>query len=286
MRCVLLLPLLFNVLYAVAQCCCSDIMLLVTLEHGAIEGDHDMTYDNYQVSSYDRDSTDGTLHFRMDAGCGITERTLTITRRYAKEQMVLHVLFTGFDGVHPSLRVPFLPGEYEVDFDRLRDCSGADHFERLTPSDTTTVTRSTIPCGACNVLVQQDRYGVALEPMDLAHGGCGPGHVEVDAPGLAYCHGGQIAFQAGVKEELNKRLSLRPNGSVLYSGIARVSERGQFHGRMKEEQTDLVYELELALMRGPDWSPAWVYDVQSPDGKRPVNSVVRFKLIKAPEYPR
>lgn len=261
-------------------------MLLVTLGHGAREHDHEVTCNGYHISFADRDSTDGTLVFQLDASCGVMERTLTITHRSTKEQMFLHMLFTGFDGYHPRLRLPFLAGEHEVDFDRLRDCTGADRLERLAPNDTTTVTRSTVRCGPCHVAVQQDRYGVTIEPLDLARGGCGPGRIDLDATSFAHCPGGQIAFQAGVQEELNKRLSLRPNDSVLYTGIASVSEQGRFHGRMDQEQTDLVYKLELALMRGPDWSPAWMYDVQSPDGKRPLNSMVRFKLIKGPEPDR
>ncbi len=262
--------------YASAQCCCSDIRLSITVSDGK-ESDYVMVRDAYEVRSRDMDSTDQVLSIDLDAGCGVAEREVTITRNSTKQVMELHVLFIGFDGVHPGLRVPFQPGKYEVDFTRLRESAGASRREDLAPSDT--ATSRIVQCGTCTVRLERDSKGVTMEPLDLREGGCGPGRVEVGGIGQAYCPDGQGAFQASVQELIDRKVGLRAKGSVMYTGIASINDRGNFYGRIAHEQTDRVYNIEIGLMKGPLWTPAWVVDADAPGGKRMVSSMVRFKLV-------
>jgi hypothetical protein len=278
----LLLILLAGTCKASAQCCCSDILVHISLKdlayvHSEREFKVQSLDEHHGSYLSDRDSTDGRLMVRMDVGCGVMERRFTITHITTGERMELNVLFVGFDGGHPALRVPFLPGRHEVDYTRLRESARALLPKDLLPSDT--ATSQTVHCGACAVRVDRDRTGVTLEPLNLSEGGCGPGRVRMSGAGLAYCPDGQGAFQANVQESLDRKLCFRAKGSVLYHGIASINVRGHFHGRIDHEQTDRVYAMEIALMDGPLWIPAWVVDADTPGGEREVSSMVRFTLV-------
>ena len=279
---VLLVCLLVGASEATAQCCCTDIVVQVSLKelayvHTEREFEVRSLDEHHGTYLSDRDSTDGYLLVRMDAGCGVMERRFTITRTTTGERMDLSVLFVGFDGVHPALRVPFLQGNYEVDFTRLRYSAEAALPQDLAPS--ATATSRIAPCGACNVRVDRDSTGVTLELLNLREGGCGPGRVEMSRGGLAYCPDGQGTFQAKVQEVLGRKAGTHAKGSMLYTGIASINDNGRFYGRIHHERTDHVSAMEMALMDGPIWSPAWVADANAPDGKRVVSSMVRFTLV-------
>ena len=137
----LLVLLLFGVLRSSAQCCCSDILVHVSLEdlpfvHSEREFEVQSLDEHHGSHLSDRDSTDHRLMVRLDAGCGLAERRFTVTRKPTGERMELHVLFLGFDGLHPSLRVPFTPGVYEVDLEHLIGCAGVGDYQDLAPNDT------------------------------------------------------------------------------------------------------------------------------------------------------
>ncbi|MGV3637297.1 MAG: hypothetical protein ACO1NQ_06570 [Flavobacteriales bacterium] len=280
---LLLVCLLIGAGEACAQCCCSDILVQVSLKDLAyVHSEREFevrSMDEYHGSYLaDRDSTDGHLLVRMDAGCGVAERSFAIIRTTTGERMDLNVLFVGFDGTHPVLRVPFRPGNYEVDFTRLRESAAAAIPHDLEPS--ATATSRIVPCGTCAVRVDRDSNEVTLELLNLHEGGCGPGRVEMSGVGLAYCPDGQGAFQAKLQGMLDRKVGIQAKGSVLYTGIASINDIGRIHGRIEHEQTDRVHAMEMALMDGPLWSPAWVLDPDIPGGKRMVSSMVRFTLVQ------
>jgi len=137
----LLVLLLFGVLRASAQCCCSDILVHVSLEdlpfvHSEREFEVQSLDEHHGSHLPDRDSTDHRLMVRLDAGCGLAERRFVVTRKPTGERMEMHVLFLGYDGLHPSLRVPFTPGVYEVDLEHLIGCAGVGGYQDLAPNDT------------------------------------------------------------------------------------------------------------------------------------------------------
>lgn len=263
-----------------SQCCCMDIELLIPVDHlpGVLSErafEVKETRGQYTFHRVDRDSTDGVLRLFLDAGCGLRDTHLEITRTTTGERMELRVLFMGFDGAHPGLRVPFVGGSYEVDLERLISCTGADvrlHRRPRTPE------RTEFLCGTCRVVMEHDSLGVLLEPLDLCCGACASGGVDDGGPGKASFPYGQEALEQAVVGQLegSGRSALRR--SITLDAVGCVNERGDVYARMEQEQTDPVYKVEMALMHVKGWSPAWVSDPAAPDGRRPLRSMVRFRL--------
>lgn len=266
-----------------AQCCCTNIVLRIPLDHLSwVHSDREFevkeTRGQYTFHRADKDSTDGQLDLLLDAGCGLRDIGLEITRRTTGERMTLSVLFVGFDGWHPGLRIPFRPGAFEVDLERMIGCAGLDRGWNRAAADTLMPSMEELTCGGCRLRVEHDSLGVMLEPLDLWTGGCGAGSVEGDAYGKASYPGGQLLFRTALEEmQAERRDRIVPDGQG-WSGIGHVDPTGSFNARMDQEQTEHVYELEMSLMRISGWKPAWVPDPVAPEGKRPIGSMVRFTL--------
>lgn len=270
---------------ASAQCCCTEVILQVSLadvpwvhserEFRVEEGAWGTVY------HLDRDSTDRRLTVWLDAGCGVADRRLTITRTTTGERMELRVLFMGFDGAHPGLRVPFVGGSYEIDLERLISCTGADvrlHRRPRTPE------RTEFLCGTCRVVMEHDSLGVLLEPLYLCCGACASGGVDDGGRGKAGFPDGQEALEQAVLSQLEGSGRSAFRRSIILNAVGCVNERGDVYARMEQEQTDPVYKVEMALMHVKGWSPAWVSDPAAPDGRRPLRSMVRFNLDLRPKH--
>ena len=280
-RLLLLLALSFRAFNTAAQCCCSDIDLRIPLHHLPwIHSDREFdvveTRGQYTFHRVDKDSTDKQLDLSLDAGCGLRDIQLAITRRTTGERMELSVLFIGFDGWHPGLRIPFRPGSFEVDLERMIGCAGLAGSWDYLAADTFNPTMTEVTCGGCRLRVERDGSGVTLEPLDLWTGGCGAGSVEGDAYGKASYPEGQPLFRKAVDDEQARGGGV-PDGR-RWSGYGVVGPDGSFHARMDREQTERVYELEMSLMRISGWKPAWVPDAEAPGGQRNIRSMVRFTL--------
>ncbi len=278
--------LLLVTLRAPAQCCCSDIEVQITIDALDAVGSErafelarsDEFHGEFQA---DGDSTDGRLSIRLDAGCGLAERRVTITRRPTGERMELIVLFIGFDGRHPVLRVPFRAGSFEVDYERLCDCTGANEYLQSAIRDTLTSWSTVAVCGSCRVLMDVDINGVVLEPLGLEKGGCAAGEVEPATPSEAAYPGGQRAFQLEVERLLKLRRPSFQGFSNTLTGVGMVSENGRFGARIFQEQTHLVYTAERALEDLINWRPVSVPHPAAPEGRRPIRSIVRFRLDRS-----
>ncbi|MEX1132477.1 MAG: hypothetical protein WEC15_04560 [Flavobacteriales bacterium] len=275
--------LLFSAVRLSAQCCCSDILVHVSLEglanvHSEREFEVLSLDEHHGAHLSDRDSTDQSLLVRMDTGCGLAERRFAITSKTTGERMELSVLFIGFDGVHPDLRVPFRSGTYEVDYERLISCTGANEYLRSANSDTLTHWSTVVPCGPCRVLMEVDINAVVLEPLEMGSGGCAAGRVDPFDPSEAAYPGGQQAFQLEVERLYRlRRPSYRGFPNTL-NGIGVVSEQGRFSTRILQPQTDLVYQAERALEELTNWRQASVPNAAGPGSRRPIRSMVRFRL--------
>ncbi len=282
-RLLLLLFVPFRVLHAGAQCCCTDIVLQIPLDHLSwVHSDREFevkeTRGQYTFHHVDKDSTDGRIDLLLDAGCGLRDIGLEITRRNTGERMMLTVLFVGFDGWHPGLRIPFRSGVFEVDLERMIGCAGLDRSWDRAAADTLSPTDEEVTCGGCRLRVERSRDGVWLEPLDLWTGGCGAGSVEGDAYGKASYTDGQLLFRTVVEEkQAEQRGRSVPDGRG-WSGFGHVGPTGSFYARMDREQTERVYELEMSLMHITGWKPAWVPDEAAPGGRRNIGSMVRFTL--------
>ncbi|HMQ74778.1 MAG TPA: hypothetical protein PKE21_08080 [Flavobacteriales bacterium] len=284
LRWALLLPSLALVPLGLrAQCCCTNIVLQIPLDHLSwVQSDRAFevkeTRGQYTFHRADKDSTDGRLDLLLDAGCGLRDIQLEITRRTNGERMVLTVLFVGFDGWHPGLRVPFRPGSFEVDLERMVGCAGLDRWQDRTAADARVPSTEEVSCGGCRLRVERDSTGVLLEPLDLWTDGCGAGSVEGDAYGKAGYTDGQLTFlEALAIQHAQGRPRSFPDGRG-WSGIGHVGPTGSFHARMDREQTERVYDLEMSLMHITGWKPAWVLDEAAPGGRRSIGSMVRFTL--------
>ncbi|MBL8000678.1 MAG: hypothetical protein JNL05_01845 [Flavobacteriales bacterium] len=268
---------------ASAQCCCSEVILQVSLADVPwVHSEREFRVEEgawgtvYQV---DRDSTDRRLTVWLDAGCGVADRRLTITRTTTGERMELRVLFMGFDGAHPGLRVPFVGGRYEIDLERLISCTGADVRLDRRPA---VPERTELGCGTCRVVLEHDSLGVLLEPLDLCCGACASGGVEDGGNGKASYPDGQQALERAVVSAMDRPGRKGPRRPMTLDAVGCVNEHGEVYVRMEQEQTDQVYLVEMALMHVKGWSTAWVSDPASTDGRRPLRSMVRFSLDLRP----
>ncbi len=274
---------LLSVTSLFGQCCCSDIVLRIPLDQlSRVHSDREFevleTRGQYTFHRVDQDSTDKQLDLLLDAGCGLRDIQLAITRRTTGERMELSVLFIGFDGWHPGLRIPFRPGVFEVDLERMIGCAGPAGSWDYLAGDTLKPTLTDVTCGGCRLRVERDSLGVILEPLDLWPGGCGAGSVEGDAHGKASYPGGQGLFLNAVDHEQAKGGSRSVPDGKHWTGYGVVGPTGSFHARMDREQTERVYELEMSLMHITGWKPAWVPAASAPDGRRTISSMVRFTL--------
>lgn len=265
-----------------AQCCCTDIGLLIPIDHLPwVHSDREFevkeTRGQYTFHRVDKDSTDGLLHLMLDAGCGLRDTHLEITRTTTGERMTLSVLFVGFDGWHPGLRIPFRSGAFEVDLERMIGCAGLDHGWNRTGADTLSPTIEEVDCGGCRLRVERMGVGVWLEPMELWAGSCGAGTVEDDVHGKASYPEGQLLFRAAVEEQAKDGSRGIPDHR-RWSGYGVVGANGSFRARIEREQTERVYDLEMSLMHITGWKPAWVLDEAAPGGRRYIGSMVRFTL--------
>jgi hypothetical protein len=266
-----------------AQCCCSNIVLRVPLDHLSwVHSDREFdvveTRGQYTFHRVDKDSTDKQLDLLLDAGCGLRDIGLEITRRTTGERMMLSVLFVGFDGWHPGLRIPFRPGVFEVDLERMIGYAGLAGSWDYLAADTLKPTMTVVTCGGCRLRVERDSLGVVLEPLDLWTGGCGAGSVEGDAYGKASYPDGQLLFRTVVEQKQAEQRGRSVPGGRGWSGFGHVGPTGSFHARMDREQTERVYELEMSLMHITGGKPAWVPDDAAPGGRRNIGSMVRFTL--------
>jgi len=266
-----------------AQCCCSNIVLQIPLDH--LSWVHSVrafevkeTRGQYSFHRADKDSTDGRIDLLLDAGCGLRDIQLEITRRTNGERMTLSVLFVGFDGWHPGLRIPFRPGAFEVDLERMIGCAGLDRGWDRAEADTLEPTIEDVTCGGCRLRVERDSMGVMLEPVDLWTGGCGAGSVDGDAYGKASYPDGQLQFCTAVEAKQAERRGRSVPDERHWTGHGVVGPEGSFYARMDREQTERVYELEMSLMHITGWKPAWVADEAAPGGRRTIGSMVRFTL--------
>jgi hypothetical protein len=266
-----------------AQCCCTNIVLLIPVDHlqgvlGERAFEVKETRGQYTFHRVDKDSTDGVLHLFLDAGCGLRDTHLEITRTTTGERMALSVLFVGFDGWHPGLRIPFRSGVFEVDLERMIGCAGLDHRWDRAAADTLSPAVEEVGCGGCRLRVERSGDGVWLEPLDLWPGGCSAGSVEGDAYGKASYPEGQLLFRTAVEDEQAKDGARGVPAHRPWSGYGVVGANGSFHARMDQEQTQRIYQLEMSLMKVQGWRPAWVPDPQAPGGRRDIGSMVRFTL--------
>jgi hypothetical protein len=246
--------------------------------HNDREFDVVETRGRYTFHRVDKDSTDKQLDLLLDAGCGLRDIQLEITRRTNGERMVLTVLFVGFDGWHPGLCIPFRPGAFEVDLERMIGCAGLYRGWDRASSERPAPSVVELTCGGCRLRVERDSVGVMLEPLDLWPGGCGAGSVEGDAYGKASYPGGQLLFRTVVEQtQTEQRGRSAPDGRG-WSGFGHVGPNGSFHARMDREQTERVYDLEMSLMHITGWKPAWVLNEAAPGGRRNIGSMVRFTL--------
>ncbi|MBL7982265.1 MAG: hypothetical protein JNL52_10715 [Flavobacteriales bacterium] len=282
-RFFLLFSWCFWAINADAQCCCTNIVLQIPLDHLAwVHSDRAFevkeTRGQYTFHMTDKDSTDGRIDLLLDAGCGLRDIHLEITRRTTGERMTLAVLFVGFDGWHPGLRIPFRPGAFEVDLERMIGCAGLDRSWDRKADAVLVPSTDELTCGGCRLRVERDSLGVMLEPTDLWTGGCGAGSVEGDPNGKASYTGGQPTFlDALALQHAQGRQQSVPDG-MTWSGFGQVGPTGSFYARMDREQTERVYALEMSLMHITGWRPAWVPDESAPEGRHPVSSMVRFTL--------
>jgi len=275
--------LLLVAIRAPAQCCCSDIEVQVTLDTLAgvgSEREFNVAHSDqfHWIVQADQDSTDRRLSIRLDAGCGVAERRVTITRRSTGECMELIVLFIGFDGGHPVLRVPFRSGTHEVDYERLIDCTGANEYVNSAIRDTLTSWSTVVACGPCQVLMKVDSNGVVLEPLPQLSGGCAAGRVGSIDPNEAGFPGGQPALQQEVERLYRLRRPTFQGFPNTLTGIGVVSDQGSFSTRIRQQQIDLVYNAERALEDLTSWRPASVLHSAAPNDRRPIRSIVRFTL--------
>lgn len=282
-RLLLLLFVSFRAFNADAQCCCTNIVLQIPLDHFS-RGHSDRAFEvketrgQYTFHRADKDSTDGRIDLLLDAGCGLRDIQLEIMRRTTGERMTLTVLFVGFDGWHPGLRVPFWHGAFEVDLERMIGCAGLDRWQDRTAADALVPSTEEIGCGGCRLRVERDSAGVMLEPLELWTGGCGAGSVEGDAYGKASYAGGQLLFRTVMEQQQAEQRGRSVPDGRGWSGFGHVGPAGSFHARMDREQTERVYELEMSLMHINGWKPAWMPDAEAPDGRRSIPSMVRFTL--------
>ena len=280
---LLLLLSLFLPVAGNAQCCCTDIVLQIPIDHlSGVHSDREFdvkeTRGQYTFHRVDKDSTDKQLDLLLDAGCGLRDIGLEITRRTTGERMTLSVLFVGFDGWHPGLRIPFRPGAFEVDLERMIGCAGLDRGWDRARGERPEPSTVELTCGGCRLRVERDSMGVMLEPLDLWPGGCGAGSVEGDAYGKASFTDGQRTFlDALAVQHAQGRSRSVPDGRG-WSGFGHVGPTGSFQARMDREQTERVYDLEMSLMHITRWKPAWVLNEAAPGGKRNIGSMVRFTL--------
>lgn len=280
---LLLLLSLFLPFAGNAQCCCTNIVLRIPLDHLSwVHSDREFevveTRGTYTFHRVDKDSTDKQLDLLLDAGCGLRDIGLAITRRTTGDRMTLAVLFVGFDGWHPGLRIPFRPGTFEVDLERMIGCAGLDRAWDRAGTGKQEPSTVELTCGGCLLRVERDSVGVMLEPLDRWPGGCGAGSVEGDAYGKASYPDGQLLFLSALeKKQAEWRGRGVPDGRG-WTGFGHVGPTGSFHARMDREQTERVYDLEMSLMQITGWKPAWVPDTETPDGRRSIQSMVRFTL--------
>jgi hypothetical protein len=268
---------------AAAQCCCSEVVLQVSLadvpwvhseREFAVEEDTWGT-----VLQVDKDSTDRRLTVWIDAGCGVADRRLTITRRSTGERMELRVLFVGFDGSHPGLRVPFVAGSYEVDLERLIACAGAEATIDRTHR---APTRIEMLCGTCRFLVESDSTGVLLEPLDICCGACTSGGVVDGSRGKAGYPAGQLALERAVVDAIGRSGGGALRRPIRLNAVGCVNEQGHLYVSIEQEQTDQIYAVEMAMMQMEGWVPARISDPDAPDGWRALRSMVRFNLDLTP----
>ena len=270
-----------------SQCCCMDIELLIPVDHlpGVLSErafEVKETRGQYTFHRVDRDSTDGVLRLFLDAGCGLRDTHLEITSTTTGERMALSVIFVGADRWFPGLRIPFRPGVFEVDLERMIECAWLRGGWDWATADTLTPAAEDMICGGCRLRVERSAEGVWLEPLDLWPGGCGAGSVEGDAYGKASYPDGQMLFRTAVEEEQAKDGARGIPADRRWNGYGVVGADGSFHARMDQEQTERIYQLEMSLMKVRGWRPAWVPDPQAPGGRRNIDSMVRFDLDRRP----
>ncbi|HRH69202.1 MAG TPA: hypothetical protein PLB89_06835 [Flavobacteriales bacterium] len=284
-----LLPLFllaFAVQHATAQCCCADVILHVDLSGVAwMNSEHEFSVDGHALGlahRLDSDSTDRRLVIWLDAGCGTADRKLTITRTTTGERMELRVLYEGFEGSHPGLRIPFVAGNYEIDLERIISCTGALERQMVVPP---VKERLEVLCGTCRVLMEHDSLGVWLEPLDLCCGACGTGGVGDMGNGKASFPAGQLALEQAIVAAMAKRGKAlrRP---ITLNAVGFVNERGESWVSLEGEHSDVMYDVEVAAWNLEGWVPAYISAPEAPDDRRTLRSMVRFKLDLRPSTGR
>ena len=269
--------LLLFTLHAAAQCCCTDILLYVSVgDHP--EGDYAAAF-HPQVSPADADSTDGLISFHMDAGCGLAERVVSLTRRSTGEQMELHVLFVGHDGGHPMFRVPFTPGVFDIDLERIINCGNTQALVKETTDGPGSSGKGIVDCGGWKVGWERALGQITFELFDLRTGVYAPGSAEDAGTGKAHCTGGKAGFQTNLGPQFEEEEVSRGIWRSTYTGIAYVTEDGGFGARMDKEQTNKVYALEMVPMKCTAWQPARIPDAGESDGFRNIGSMVRYRFV-------
>lgn len=264
------------------QCCCTNIVLEVTLDNVVdLRSDRDFevkeTRGQYTFTSVDKDSTDRRLSLLLDAGCGLMERRLLITRRATGERMELSVLFVGFDGWHPGLRVPFRSGTYDLDLERMIGCAGLDQGWDRSAAAALAPSVSLVSCGSGSLRVHRDAEGAMLEPLDLETQAFRPGHVACDAPRFACFPDGPLLLSQRTGSAADQRGGAERTARMV-TGFGHVSATGYSHVRMDTEQTERIHNVEMAMMGELGWRAAWVPDASAPDGRRAIASMMRFSL--------